>query len=137
VSTRNKFDLTTTYAFLEDGGRAPIFEGNEPFWRDLMSGVPKSPGAQLVANGAGWLTAIYQFDRSTSGWEMHPLGDELLVLLSGAIDVVLDGKVETVVQLKGGDSVVVPRGTWHRQIVRNPGRELAITYGRGTQHRPG
>ncbi len=67
---------------------------------------------------------------------MHPAGDELLVLLSGAIDVVLETDAgNRVVELTEGTSCLVPRGTWHRQI-RTPGRELAITYGKGTQHRP-
>jgi mannose-6-phosphate isomerase-like protein (cupin superfamily) len=132
-----RIDLSTTYVFLEDGGSAPSFDGGEPFWRDLMSGAPASSGAALVANGAGWLTAVYAVGRSTSHWERHPLGDELLLLLSGAIDVVLETREgERIMELKEGAACVVPRGTWHKQIVRVPGRELAITYGRGTQHRP-
>jgi mannose-6-phosphate isomerase-like protein (cupin superfamily) len=68
---------------------------------------------------------------------MHPLGDELLFLLSGAVDIVFDsGQGERIVELKENGACVVPRGTWHKQIVRVPGRELAVTYGRGTQHRP-
>jgi mannose-6-phosphate isomerase-like protein (cupin superfamily) len=131
------FDLQRTYVFLEDGGRAPAIEVSEAFWHELMSGRPTSPDAALVANGAGWLTAVYAMDRDTPSWEMHPAGDELLVLLSGAIDVVLDGRDgQRVVALTAGASCVVPRGTWHRQIVRTPALELAVTYGKGTEHRP-
>ena len=131
------FDLTNTYVFLQDGGQAPMVQVTEAFWRDLMSGNPTSPGAVLVASGAGWLTAVYRFERDTPTWEMHPAGDELLVLLSGAIDIVLEVEgTNRVVELKEGASCLVPRGTWHKQVVRVPGRELAITYGKGTQHRP-
>jgi mannose-6-phosphate isomerase-like protein (cupin superfamily) len=130
-------DLAKTYVFLEDGGGSPIFDGGEQFWRDLMSGTPMSTGAALVGNGAGWLTAVYSFERSTSTWEMHPFGDELLFLLSGAIDIVLEtAQGERIVELGEGNACVVRRGTWHKQIVRVSGRELAVTYGRGTQHRP-
>ena len=38
--------------------------------------------------------------------------------------------------LQPGTACVVPRGTWHRQIVHQPAELLAITYGKGTQHRP-
>jgi hypothetical protein len=76
--------------FLQDGGSASTIDVTEAFWRDLMSGSAASPGAALVANGIGWLTAIYRFKRDTPRWEMHPAGDELLVLLSGAIDIVLE-----------------------------------------------
>ena len=137
MKTDSSFDLMNTYVFLQDGGRAPTIEVTESFWRDLMSGSAASPGAGLVANGVGWLTAIYRFERDTPTWEMHPAGDELLVLLSGAIDIVFetDGGHRTV-ELREGRSCMVPRGMWHKQIVRTPGRELAITYGKGTQHRP-
>lgn len=131
------FDLTRTYVFLRDGGEAPKIEVSDGFWRDLMSGNPSSPDASLVAHGSGWLTAVYRFERDTPSWEMHPAGDELLVLLSGAIDVVLEtARGADVVELREGTSLVVPRGTWHKQIVRSPARELAVTYGKGTQHKP-
>jgi len=131
------FDLTDTYVFLQDGGRAPTIDVTETFWRDLVSATPTSPGAALVANGAGWLTAVYRFERDTPTWEMHPAGDEVLVLLSGAIDVVLEvAGTNRLVELRERAACLVPRGTWHRQVVRTPGHELAITYGKGTQHRP-
>jgi mannose-6-phosphate isomerase-like protein (cupin superfamily) len=130
-------DLTHTYVFLEDGGHAPRIEGSDGFWRELMSGNPASPEAARVANGGGWLTAVYRLEHNTANWEMHPAGDELLVVLSGAVDVVLeDDGSNRIVELREGRCCVVPRGTWHRQVVRSPGRELAITYGKGTQHRP-
>jgi mannose-6-phosphate isomerase-like protein (cupin superfamily) len=124
------FDLKSTCVFLQDGGRAPTIKVTESFWRDLMSGSPTSPGAVMVANGAGWLTAVYRFERDTPTWEMHPAGDEVLALLSGAIDIVLEvGGTNRVIELKEGATCVVPRGTWHKQVVRVPGHELAITYG--------
>ena len=133
----SSFDLTNTYVLLADGGHAPTIEVTETFWRDLMSGSAASPGAALVANGLGWLTAIYRFERDTPTWEMHPAGDELLVLLSGVIDIVLEGDGgNRIVELRAGKSCIVPRSTWHRQVVRTPGEELAITYCKGTQHRP-
>jgi len=131
------FDLTNTYVFLEDGGRAPTIEVTETFWRDLMGGNPSSPDAALVAQGEGWLTAIYRMERDTPTWEMHPAGDELLVLLSGEIDVVFEGgDGNHIVELRAGTSCLVPRGTWHKQVVRTPGQELVVTYGKGTRHRP-
>jgi hypothetical protein len=43
---------------------------------------------------------------------MHPAGDELLVLLSGAIDIVLESESRTrTVQLHEGMSCIVPAGT--------------------------
>jgi oxalate decarboxylase/phosphoglucose isomerase-like protein (cupin superfamily) len=68
---------------------------------------------------------------------MHPAGDEVVCLLSGAIDVVLEEQHgERVVGLEPGSTCIVPRGVWHRAIVHEPGDTLHITRGEGTQHRP-
>jgi hypothetical protein len=40
------------------------------------------------------------------------------------------------VQLRTNTAFIMPRGTWHREIVRSPYVMLSITYGAGTQHRP-
>jgi mannose-6-phosphate isomerase-like protein (cupin superfamily) len=129
------FRLSETYVFLRDGGSAPLVP-TAGFWQELMSGQPKSPGAALVAAGDGWLLATYAIDRDAQAWEMHPVGDELLTMLKGEMDVVLeqDGR-EIVVNLQAGQTCLVPRGTWHRQVVRQVGEYLGITYGKGTEHR--
>ena len=74
---------------------------------------------------------------------MHPDGDELLYLVSGRIDVILEdgGDVETVgVQrveaLQAGDAILVPRGVWHRVDVREPSHLVHVTPGPGGGHRP-
>ena len=129
------FRLSETYVFLRDGGSAPLVP-TAGFWQELMSGQPKSPGATLVAAGDGWLLATYAIDRDAQAWEMHPVGDELLTMLKGEMDVVLEqaGR-EIVVNLQAGQTCLVPRGTWHRQAVRQVGEYLGITYGKGTEHR--
>lgn len=68
--------------------------------------------------------------------EMHPDGDELLFVLSGKVDVLLeeDG-MERAVEVAPGQALVVPRGVWHRVILREPSQLLAITPGPGGEHR--
>jgi hypothetical protein len=39
-------------------------------------------------------------------------------------------------ELTAGQTFVVPRGVWHRGIVRQPGELMFITPGAGTDHRP-
>jgi mannose-6-phosphate isomerase-like protein (cupin superfamily) len=107
------------------------------FWHDLMSGKPTSPGAALVAEGSGWLVGVYSITEDARAWEMHPSGDEVLAMLTGEMDLVLeqaDGQVT--ITLQAGQACLVPRGTWHRQVVGRRGEYLGATYGKGTQHRP-
>lgn len=69
--------------------------------------------------------------------EMHPDGDELLYLVSGAITILLelpDG--DRTVDLAAGDAMVVPQGTWHRITLREPGQLVHITPGPDGDHRP-
>jgi quercetin dioxygenase-like cupin family protein len=71
------------------------------------------------------------------GGEQHPDGDELLYLVSGRLDVVLeeDG-LENTVELHPGDAFVVPKGIWHRVVMREPSQLIHITPGPGGQWRP-
>lgn len=69
--------------------------------------------------------------------ERHPDGDELLFLISGRVDVVLDEPDgERVVEVLGGQAFVVPRGVWHQVLLREPSRLLHITPGPRGEHRP-
>lgn len=133
---RRIFDLSLTFTFLESSGAAPLITMGEGFWEDLMSGSPRSPDAARVARGEGWLVGIYHIEEDGKAWEMHPSGEELLAMLTGDMNLLLEiGGREVVVELPAGQAFVVPRGTWHRQVVRSPGDYLGVTYGKGTQHR--
>ena len=71
------------------------------------------------------------------GGEMHPDGDELLYLISGAVAVVLElpGATETL-ELAPGQAVIVPRGVWHQVLIHEPSRLVHLTPGPGGEHRP-
>jgi mannose-6-phosphate isomerase-like protein (cupin superfamily) len=115
------FDLYRSYVSLAPTGDA-----------ELIDNVPGPP-----PNVEGVLVGLFHLteDPPISG-ELHPDGDEILVLVSGAMDVVLeqDGR-EIVTSLEPGNAFVVPRGVWHRTVVREPSDLLHLTPGR-SQHRP-
>ena len=70
-------------------------------------------------------------------WEMHPAGDEIVYLLTGAVDLVLEeDQGQRTVRLRGRACCIVPKGVWHRAIVHEPSDVLHITRGKDTQHRP-
>ena len=120
-------DLTETYLHLSDGAAVTTVEVAPDFWstlrgrRDLQTGRP----IVVTHQTEDWPT-----------WEMHPAGDEVVSLLSGRVDLILqDGSREWTVALRGRVSMIVPQGVWHRAIVHEPSDLLFITRGAGTQHR--
>src|SRR3954447_14849351 len=69
--------------------------------------------------------------------EVHPDGDELLFLVSGAVTLQLElPGGERLVELGAGDAVVVPQGVWHKITLREPGRLVHITPGPHGDARP-
>ena len=69
--------------------------------------------------------------------EMHPDGDELLHLVSGAVTVHLElPDDDRSVELGPGDALVVPQGVWHRIVLREPGQLIHITPGPNGSARP-
>ena len=85
----------------------------------------------------GRLVSMYTFTEDWDSWEVHPLGDELVVCLDGELVLhqEIDGKTTTVT-LGPGDAVVNKPGTWHTaDVTQGPARAFFITAGMGTEHR--
>jgi mannose-6-phosphate isomerase-like protein (cupin superfamily) len=71
-------------------------------------------------------------------WEMHPEGDELLILASGSLSVEFRrGEMERTAPLPPQAAFIVPAGIWHRLIVHEPSVLIAITTRRNTVHEKG
>ena len=84
------------------------------------------------------LISCHEFSEDWSMWEIHPNGDEVIVLLHGDIDVVFDQPDgEQSVHLNTpGSYAVVPKNVWHTVKVRQAARAVFITPGEGTDHKP-
>jgi len=122
------FDLATTYVHLDDGPAARPVPVDDDFWQTIEQRRDLRGGRLVIVshNAAHW-----------PAWEMHPAGEEIVYLLSGAIDLVLEEPGgDRLITLRPGQTCIVPRGVWHRAIVHTPGDTLHITRGAGTQHRP-
>lgn len=92
------------------------------------------------ADGAGGrLVSQHRFTQSWDSWEMHPAGDEVVLLLSGEAVMhqeLADGSI-THVRLVAGEYAVNPPGAWHTMdLVSDEASALFITVGLGTEHRP-
>lgn len=82
------------------------------------------------------LLAEYTFEADWPSWEMHPAGDEILLLISGSAEVLLmlNGKLVSTPLDQIGSTLVVPQGTWHTAKVKESCRIVFMTPGEGSLH---
>lgn len=122
-------DFTENYASLESNGKIQTLDGSDRFW--------SLAGEDLDKFGENWLITEFHFEEDWKSWEMHPHGEEIVYLLSGEMDLILEksGNLQTL-KLRGKGSVIIPRGTWHTAKVFAPSNMLIITHGKGTEIRP-
>jgi len=130
TSGSTAFDLAGTFILIDEGPTAtPIAVGPDLWERLQKSPIANSPSGRLISLGdqrADW-----------GHWEMHPASDEVLILLSGSLELILEENgQERSVLLNSLSAFIVRRGTWHRARVHAPGKLLGITGGAGTQHKP-
>jgi len=132
-SVNESFDLLSTVVHLGRGSTAVPFGGADwsPEWLERYERTFAADGDD------GRMVCVFPQPASWSTWERHPAGEELVVLLSGRIDVIqeIDGEHRRV-ELHAGQAMVNPRGVCHTADVHEPGKGLFVTPGRGTEHRP-
>ncbi|MBX7481839.1 cupin domain-containing protein [Qipengyuania qiaonensis] len=108
----------------------PPFDGME--WYEAY-------GERHGADGReGRLVSQYRFTEGWPSWEMHPLGDEVVICTSGEMVLTQefpDGRQETM-KLRAGEYAINPPGVWHIADVKDEATAIFITAGEGTQHRP-
>ena len=119
-----------TFVILGNDGATNPVTVTDSFWPDLVSGKL----------GDGRLVSAYEFDGAWDSWEVHPNGDEIVLLISGSVEMTLenpDGERDSVSMSTPGQFVIVPRGTWHTATAAEKGtRMFFITDGEGTENRP-
>ena len=122
------FKLDSTYIHLADGPSAlPIAVGDD-FWARIGERADLDEGRLVMS---------FAMSGDWDHWEMHPNGDEVVYVVSGDVDFILDETDgERAVHLGDREGIVVPAGVWHRAEVHAPSEVLTITRGAGTEHRP-
>lgn len=124
-------NLLATYAHVRDDASMQAVPTGEDFWPSVGAG-------RFPELDRGRLLSAFEFDAPWSSWERHPAGEELVLLLDGACELLLeleDG-VRRIRLAQAGDYVLVPGNTWHTASTDRPTRLLFLTPGRGTEHRP-
>jgi len=104
--------------------------------RDLeASEIPERPDPPVPVDGVTIGIATMS-ENSPHGGEMHPDGDEVLYLISGRANIVfLDSPAEDI-EMRPGDGLVVPKGTWHRVDILEPCQIVYATPGPNNEFKP-
>jgi quercetin dioxygenase-like cupin family protein len=134
AAARSPVDLSVHPIHLGLGATAVV----EPEFTGDMSWYGAYVERHRADAAEGRLVTVHSFDESWTSWEMHPVGAEVVLCLSGTMTLHqehADGARSTVV-LAPGQYAINPPGTWHTADVESTASALFITAGEGTQHRP-
>src|SRR4029453_15904316 len=122
-------DLSSTFVHISNGGDRELVKLPASFWRGNSS-------VKRYDRLVGTFDFKSSKDLHSTMQEMHPEADELLYVVSGAIDVIFEeAPAELTVPLDAGQATVVPRGVWHRLVMRQQGKLLFINSRTGMQSR--
>ena len=112
----SSFDPSSTYVCLAPDGSASPIAVTPSLW-DEIDGCADLQEGRLVA--------VFESSADRPYWEMHPNGEEILVLLSGTMTMVFEERGgEREIALREGHACIVPRGTWHR--ASDPAERLRV-----------
>jgi quercetin dioxygenase-like cupin family protein len=94
------------------------------------------PGRPELATGQ--LLSVFEYEQTWDYRERHPAGDELAIVLAGAVALLLDaGDGERGVAVAAGEAAVIPAGVWHRVATHEPATVLFVTpVPARTEHEP-
>ena len=122
--TVEPFSFPGAAVHIRPSGNASLLQGNV---KAQLRGLPE-----------GHLLGVFQIaspdDLHSDIWEMHPAGDEVLLMLTGALGVEYsDGFCRGTSALESGRGVVMPKGVWHRLLLREPGLLMVLSPSQGTK----
>ena len=121
-------DPSLTYLHLGIGPEMQLLPVTDDFWSTIDDRTDLHTGRLVtgMANDTDWPV-----------WEMHPVGDELVVVTSGSVRFHLDdGTSVSTLTVAAPEYIVVPAGMWHTADTLGPAQLLIVTWGEGTEHRP-
>ncbi|HEU4602319.1 MAG TPA: hypothetical protein VFS24_10140, partial [Steroidobacteraceae bacterium] len=124
MTSNSPANLESTYLRLRNDATVEKLTVDESFWERISTG-------KLGSFHHEYLVTAYRFDADWKSWEMHPNGDEIVCLISGAVRFVLETESgNQITKLnQAGQFAFVPKGTWHTAKVDAPSHMLFITAG--------
>ena len=129
------FDLSRTPVHLASDPRSPALP-LAGFAFDVPS-FERYVAEQCTPGAPGRLVMIETTPKSWGTWEMHPEGDEIVIVLEGKGVFVqqIDGQ-ERRMPIRPYGTIVNPAGVWHTADVEEPVKAVYMTPCPGTRHRP-
>jgi quercetin dioxygenase-like cupin family protein len=129
MSSRVETKLSEVFAVLKPDLSVDAVPVSSTIYEELDSKYDQFKNHVLVAE--------YEFTQDWPTWERHPAGDEIVVLLSGQVEMILrkNGDDERVLLTQAGSYLVVAAGTWHTAKTSMATRMLFVTPGQGTENR--
>ena len=124
------FDLNSVFIVLQPDQSATAVDVTPTLYDDLNKSFEGFRNRRLISS--------FGFDSDWNMWEMHPAGDEIVYLLSGDVELILELEDfhDSVRLSKPGTYVIVPKGMWHTAKTKVPTNMLFVTPGEGTQPKP-
>jgi mannose-6-phosphate isomerase-like protein (cupin superfamily) len=112
------FRATDTVLHLAGPGPIPLWDNDGSSW---------DPTDRLELN-SGQVLSVFTYSKTWDYQECHPDGEEVALVLTGDVDLLLDdGDGEVAIRVESGSGSVVPTGTWHRIAPRESSTVLFIT----------
>jgi quercetin dioxygenase-like cupin family protein len=127
--TIESFPLPGSAVHLTRAGNASLLQGD-----DMRARLRQLNEGQVLG-----VFSIADASDLHAQWEMHPAGDEVLVMLAGELRVEYsDGFRSGAESMASGHAMVMPKGVWHRLVLREPGVLLSLSPLQGTElsHNP-
>jgi quercetin dioxygenase-like cupin family protein len=83
------------------------------------------------------LVSCFSFADNWPTWERHPAGDEIVILVTGAVTLhlALESGEKRITLDAPGAYAVVPQGVWHTASTDAPTTMFFVTPGAGTENR--
>lgn len=121
-------DMENYFVVISPNKTAFIEDNDEGLYERLDTKYENFQGHDLIS--------LHEFTTDWPTWEIHPHGDEVVILISGSTTFFLkyDSGVATVELNQQGQYVVVPRNTWHTAKTPSNSRLIFITPGQGTKN---
>lgn len=121
-------DPASTYLHLGEGPDIAVIPVTPDFWATID---------QRTDLHTGRLITGFSMSDDWDVWEMHPAGDEVIVVTEGEVRFHLDdGESTDPITVGAPNYIVVPTGTWHTADALGTAHLLIVTWGEGTTHRP-